>query len=108
MILGVPREIFPGERRVAITPAVVPPLIKAGLEIVIETQAGAAAGYPDEQFESRGVKIAPSRQELFSRADIVAQVLACGSNDKNGRDDLPLMRKDQVLIGFMRPLAARN
>jgi NAD(P) transhydrogenase subunit alpha len=106
MILGVPREIFPGERRVSITPAVVPPLIKAGLDIIVETHAGAAAGFPDEHFTAKGAKIVPTRQDVFAQADIVTQVLSPGANDKNGRDDLPLLRKDQILIGFMRPLAS--
>jgi NAD(P) transhydrogenase subunit alpha len=47
MIVGVPREIFPGERRVALVPAVIPNLKKAGLEVVIEAGAGVEAGYLD-------------------------------------------------------------
>ena len=47
MIVGVPRESFPGERRVALVPATIPNLIKAGLEVLVEAGAGDAAGYPD-------------------------------------------------------------
>ena len=53
MIVGVPRESFPGERRVALVPAVVPNLLKAGLEVVVEAGAGAAAGYPDPEYTAR-------------------------------------------------------
>jgi H+-translocating NAD(P) transhydrogenase subunit alpha len=104
MIVGVPRESFPGELRVALTPAVVPSLAKAGLEVVVETGAGVRAGYPDADYVSKGAKILAQRAEVFRVADIIAQVLCYGSNDKSGKDDLPLFRRDQVLVGFLRPL----
>jgi NAD(P) transhydrogenase subunit alpha len=106
MIVGVPRETFPGERRVALVPAVIPGLAKAGLEVVVETGAGVEAGYPDAQYSARGAQIAPDRATVFRTADIVVQVLCHGSNDKTGKDDLPLFRRDQVLIGFLRPLGS--
>jgi H+-translocating NAD(P) transhydrogenase subunit alpha len=104
MIVGVPRESFPGELRVALTPAVVPSLAKAGLDVVVETGAGGRAGYPDADYVSKGAKILVQRAEVFRVADIIAQVLCYGSNDKSGKDDLPLFRRDQVLVGFLRPL----
>ena len=106
MIVGVPRETFPGERRVALVPAVVPVLTKAGLEVVVEAGAGAEAGYPDKEYLAKGARILPERAEVFREADIVVQVLCYGSNDKTGKDDLPLLRRDQALIGFLRPLGA--
>jgi H+-translocating NAD(P) transhydrogenase subunit alpha len=106
MIVGVPRESFPGERRVALVPVVVPNLLKAGLEVVVEAGAGAEAGYPDAEYVARGAKVVAGRAEVFAASDIVVQVLCYGSNDKTGRDDLPLLRRDQVLIGFLRPLGS--
>ena len=106
MIVGVPKEIYPGERRVALTPAVVPMLAKAGLEVVIEAGAGASAGYPDAFYQEKGAKVLPDRAAVFAQSDIVTQVLGHGANDKNGAKDLPLMRRGQILIGFLRPLAA--
>src|ERR1700677_1841044 len=106
MIVGVPRESFPGELRVALTPAVVPGLAKAGLEVVLEAGAGVGAGYPDADYVSKGAKILPQRAEVFRTADIVVQVLCYGSNDKSGKGDLPLFRRDQILIGFLRPLGS--
>ena len=106
MIVGVPKEIFPGERRVALTPVVVPMLAKAGLEVVIEAGAGKSAGYPDAQYTEKGAKILPDRASVFAQADIIVQVLSHGANDKTGAQDLPLMRRGQILIGFLRPLAA--
>jgi NAD(P) transhydrogenase subunit alpha len=106
MIVGVPRESFPGERRVALAPAAIPGLTKAGFEVVVEAAAGAEAGYPDREYAARGARILPERAEVFLSADIVVQVLGHGSNDQTGKDDLPLLRRGQVLIGFLRPLGA--
>ena len=104
MIVGVPRETFPGERRVALVPSVVPTLAKSGLEVVVEAGAGIEAGYPDADYTAKGAKIVVERAEVFRTADIIVQVLAHGSNDKTGEADLPLFRREQVLIGFLRPL----
>jgi NAD(P) transhydrogenase subunit alpha len=106
MIVGVPREIFPGERRVALVPAVIPNLAKAGLEVAVEAGAGLEAGYPDADYVSKGARILPGRAELFRTADIITQVLCYGSNDRTGKADLPLFHRDQVLVGFLRPLGS--
>ena len=106
MIVGVPRELYPGERRVALVPATVPSLTKPGLQVVVEAGAGTQAGYPNEEFASKGAKVVPDRAEVFRTADIVVQVLGYGANDKTGKADLPLLRRDQVLIGFLRPLGS--
>ncbi len=104
MIIGVPKESYPGERRVAIVPLVVPNLMKAGFEILVETGAGDEAGYPDHFFVEKGAKIAPDRATVFGQADIIVQVLCYGSNDKTGKADVALMRRGKILIGFLRPL----
>lgn len=104
MIVGVPKEIYPGERRVALTPVVVPMLAKAGLEVEIEAGAGVAAGYPDAQYQEKGAKVLPERASVFAQADIIVQVLGHGANDKNGESDLRLLRRGQALVGFLRPL----
>ncbi len=104
MVIGVPRETFPGERRVALVPAVIPTLKKAGFEVVVEAGAGVSAGYPDAEYEARGATLVRERAEVFARADVVVQVLCYGSNDRTGRADLPLLHRGQVLVGFLRPL----
>jgi len=104
MLVGVPREIFPGERRVALVPAVIPNLKKAGLEVIIEAGAGVAGGYPDAEYAAKGATVAAERAEVFRAGDIILQVLCYGSNDITGQQDLLLLRKGQTLIGFLRPL----
>jgi H+-translocating NAD(P) transhydrogenase subunit alpha len=104
MIVGVPKEIYPNERRVALVPAVIPNLKKASLDVIVEAGAGTGAGYPDSEYVDKGATIAQSRAEVFQLADVVAQFLCYGANDKNGAEDLPLMKRGQVMVGFLRPL----
>jgi len=106
MIVGVPRETFPGERRVALVPGAIANLAKAGLQVVVEAGAGVEAGYPDADYTAKGAKIVADRAELFRSADIVVQILCYGSNDKTGKADVPYFRRDQVLVGFLRPLGS--
>jgi NAD(P) transhydrogenase subunit alpha len=106
MVIGVPKEIYPGERRVALVPGVIPNLKKAGMEVVVQAGAGNEAGYPDSEFEAKGAKILPDRAQVFAAADVILQVLCYGANDRNGADDLPLFRPGQTLIGFLRPLGS--
>ena len=104
MVIGVPRESFPGERRVALVPAVVPTLTKAGFQVVVESGAGLAAGYLDTEYAAKGAQLAAARAEVFRLADVIVQVLCHGSNDRTGQADLPLLRAGQALAGFLRPL----
>lgn len=108
MIIGVPKETYPGERRVALVPMVIPALTKAGFEVMVETDAGVQAGYPDSQYTEKGAQIVTARSALFEKADIILQVLAYGSNDITGKNDLPLLRRNQILIGFLRPFGSRE
>jgi NAD(P) transhydrogenase subunit alpha len=106
MIIGVPTELFPGERRVALVPSAIPALAKAGFEVMIQAGAGSGAGYLDPDYVAKGAKILPERDEIFKSADIVAQVLCYGSDDRAGVADLPRLRRGQVLAGFLRPLGS--
>jgi NAD(P) transhydrogenase subunit alpha len=106
MILGVPKEAFPGERRVALVPVVIPSLSKAGFQVLVEAGAGASAGYPDVDYQEKGAKLAAMHAEVFQFADVITQVLCPGSNDATGKDDLRLLRPGQVVIGFHRPFGS--
>src|SRR6202051_169647 len=106
MIVGVPRETYPGERRVALVPIVIPNLAKAGMEVIIEAGAGAAAGFPRAEYAAKGAKVVADRAQVFAEADIITQMLCYGSNDQTGRADLPLFHRNQVLIGFLRPMGS--
>ncbi|MGA3196137.1 MAG: Re/Si-specific NAD(P)(+) transhydrogenase subunit alpha [Terriglobales bacterium] len=106
MIIGIPKEIYPGERRVALVPSILPTLTKAGFEIHIQSGAGLDAGYPDSLYVEKGGKMVADRAAVFAAADIIAQVLCYGSNDVNGQQDVALYRRDQILVGFLRPFGS--
>lgn len=105
VIIGVPKEICPGEQRVALVPANVATLTaKQGVDIIIEAGAGDAAGYPDDAYEQAGARIV-DRKTVYADAQVVLQVQTPGSNVSNGDDDLNSLKADQVLIGMTDPLA---
>jgi NAD(P) transhydrogenase subunit alpha len=106
MIVGVVKETFPGERRVALVPGVLPSITKAGAEVIVEAGAGLEAGFPDQEYEEKGAKIVSDRAEVFRSADIVCTIRAYGANPEKGAGDLELYRKDQVIIGLSEPLTA--
>jgi H+-translocating NAD(P) transhydrogenase subunit alpha len=105
MIVAVPRETRPGERRVALIPASVPSLVKAGMEVLVESGAGQSAGYPDQYYIDKGARIAPSHAEVFG-ADIVLQVRAAGAGLHAGQPSVNSYRRGQVVIGMCDPLGA--
>ncbi len=104
LTIGVPRETFPGERRVALVPRTCEALAKLGAGVIVEQSAGAEAGFPDDQYVARGARIG-SRSDAF-QADIVVQVRSLGANPEAGRADLATLRPGQMLIGFGEPLTA--
>ena len=106
MIVGVPIESDPGERRVALVPAFVPGLIQAGIEVRVESGAGEKAGLTDAAYKERGALISIKRADLFSSADLIIKVNGLGANPDAGYADLELTRPGQILIGFFNPLGA--
>ena len=106
MIVGACRETFPGERRIALIPDVVPSLSKQGLEILVEKGAGLDAGITDDAFAQKGAQIVADRAAVFGRADVVLQVRSLGANPNAGGADLELIRPGQTIIGFAEPLSA--
>ena len=105
MKVGVPKETFPGERRVALVPAVLPSLTKAGFEVLIESGAGEAAGFTDPAYQEKGGRLV-SRAELFGAADLIAQVRAAGAAGDAASADLKMLRAGQIVVATAEPLGA--
>lgn len=103
MKVAVVKETFPGEDRVGLVPANVSRLMKAGLEILVETGAGTAACFDDAQYRDQGAQIVQDRRELAA-ADAVIQIRSLGANPDQGRGDLDLFRSGQVVLGMCDPL----
>ena len=102
MKIGVPKEVFPGERRVALVPSLIPPLIKAGHTVTIESGAGFDAGFPDDAYRDQGATV-ESRDTVFE-AEILLQIRAAGAAGESAQADLPRLRSEQIVIGSTDPL----
>ncbi|MCK5330401.1 MAG: Re/Si-specific NAD(P)(+) transhydrogenase subunit alpha [Candidatus Marinimicrobia bacterium] len=101
MIVGVARETVPGERRVALVPASVQPLVKAGCEVLVEQGAGDDAGFLTSDYTDKGAS-AVSRDEVFAKAEIILQVIGPGTDA--GAANLGQFREGQIVIGMQDPL----
>ncbi len=108
MVVGVPRESFPGEKRVAVVPIHVAQIKKTGFGLNFEKGAGMGAGFPDTAYKEKGVNILADRGSVFSSSDIILQVRSAGVNPQNGLSDIKMMRKGDVLIGFLDPYSSRD
>ena len=106
MIIGIPSEIKAGEKRVAMSPANVQSLADKSVKVLIQADAGSAAGYPDAEYTAAGATVTADRAEIFASADIILQVQSFGSNNDNSDGDLALLRSGQLVIGMMDPLAS--
>jgi len=103
MIIGVPLESYQHERRVALVPKVVPTLVKAGLQVLVEKGAGENAGFPDAAYEEQGARLAPDRTQLFSSADVLLQVHGLSANPGS---ELELFRSSQIVVGLLNPFGS--
>ena len=95
--IGVPRETFPGEKRVATVPEVVEKLVKLGFAVSVEAGAGAAANFSDDTYRAAGADIAPDAAALWSSSDIVFKVRP------PSEAEVGLLREGGTLIGFVWP-----
>jgi NAD(P) transhydrogenase subunit alpha len=102
-ILGIVRENYPGERRVALVPAAIASVVNAGLEVLVETQAGLAAGFADAQYAEQGARIVGSRKEALA-AEVLVRVRAAGADSESGSADLEHLRPGQIVVGLCDPL----
>lgn len=99
LVVGVPTEIFPGERRVALTPANVALLLKKGFsKVLVQRGAGSQADFPDEIYQSAGATIVDDAGAVWSAADIVLKV-----RSPSKEDEVAQLRKGQTVISFLQP-----
>jgi NAD(P) transhydrogenase subunit alpha len=103
--VGVPREITPGETRVALIPETVGKLVKAGFEIIVEAGAGAASGHEDPSYTTAGATVLSDARDFYSRVDVILKVREPLMSPA-GTHEVDLMRSGTVVIGFLNP--ARN
>lgn len=104
MIVAVPKEIAPGERRVAVVPETVAKLVKSGTEVVVQAGAGLEAGYRDGDYEKAGARVVADVASLYGNADVVLKVEKPRKNDATGEDEVELLKPGSVLIAILDPL----
>ncbi|HET7728785.1 MAG TPA: Re/Si-specific NAD(P)(+) transhydrogenase subunit alpha [Usitatibacter sp.] len=96
-VIGVPREVFPGEKRVATVPEVVPKLAKLGFSVIVQSGAGDAASIGDDAYAAAGATVVPDAAAVWSGADIVFKVRAPSA------EEVQAMRAGQILVSFIWP-----
>jgi len=96
-VIGVPTEVYPGEKRVATVPEVIPKLAKLGFRVIVQSGAGAAASIGDDAYAAAGATIVPDAAGVWSGADIVFKVRAPNA------EEVGRMREGQVLVSFIWP-----
>ncbi len=105
LIIGIPKEIHAGERRVAATPETAQKLQKLGFSVLIERGAGESADFPDARYTDAGCKIAKDAKELWSSSNIILKVRAPENNPALGMNEADLLTEDKTLISFVAPRA---
>lgn len=103
MLIGVPREIASGERRVAIVPEVVPSLIRAGHRVVVERGAGQRAGFTDEAYKAVGADVVDTPEQIYATAQMILKVQRPARAESSGQAELDMLAKGTVLIGLLQP-----
>ena len=108
MIIGIPKEIMPGERRVAAIPETVAKLVADGHEALVESSAGEGAFFSDEQYIAAGAKMIADVQEIFARSELILKVKEPQFNKNLNKHEIGMMRAGQVLITFIHPASPVN
>lgn len=108
MIIGVPKEIMPGERRVAATPETVKAMKDMGLEVLVEKDAGEGAYFHDPEYIAAGAEIVADPSEIFDRADMILKVKEPQFNRNLNLHEVDMMHENQFLITFIHPAAPVN
>ncbi|MEO1402527.1 MAG: Re/Si-specific NAD(P)(+) transhydrogenase subunit alpha [Cyanobacteria bacterium J06635_1] len=101
--VGIPKEVSPGECRVAATPATAKKLQSLGFTVLVETGAGEAAQFADQTYREAGCEIIDQTQELWAQADVILKVQAPQHHPQLGHHESDLLRPDQTLISFIWP-----
>ena len=108
MLIAIPKEIMPEEKRVAAIPETVAKLVKLGYKVAVESTAGDGIFFSDEEYKNAGAEIVADVQALYAKADIVLKVKEPKFNEKLGKHEIEMMRDKCILVTFLHPAAPSN
>jgi NAD(P) transhydrogenase subunit alpha len=103
MLIGVPREVASGERRVALVPEVVAQLTRAGHRVIVERDAGLRAGFTDDAYRAAGCDLVDRPADIYSAAQMILKVQRPARDDSSGEAELDMMKAGTILIGLLQP-----
>jgi H+-translocating NAD(P) transhydrogenase subunit alpha len=105
---GIPKEIMPGERRVAATPDIVKKMVSDGMRIVVEAGAGEGSFFADDEYRAAGAEVLAEVREVFAKSDVILKVKEPRHSDKAGVHEVDMMKEGQYLITFIHPASPHN
>lgn len=108
MILGIPKEIMQGERRVAAIPETVKKMVDGGAEVLFEKGAGIGSHFSDQAYDEAGARLVTDVEEIFSRAEVILKVKEPQFNREKNKHELDMMHAGQYLISFIHPASPAN
>jgi len=108
MIIGVPKEIMPGEGRVAVTPEIAGKLVQDGFTVLMEQNAGQGAHFRDQEYAAAGARLIAGPEEIYDRAQLILKVKEPLFNEAVGKHEIEMMHDGQYLITFIHPASPVN
>ncbi|NLM18054.1 MAG: NAD(P) transhydrogenase subunit alpha [Candidatus Riflebacteria bacterium] len=108
MVVGIPKEIMPGEDRVSATPETVKKMVDLGFKVVFEAGAGEGSYYHDPEYKAAGAEIVDCASKVFEKANVILKVKEPLFNEKLQKHEIDLMHEGEYLITFIHPAAPVN
>ncbi|MDY0201198.1 MAG: NAD(P) transhydrogenase subunit alpha [Tenuifilaceae bacterium] len=108
MIIGIPREIMHGEKRVSAIPETVKKMVDGGAKVLFEEGAGVGSHYADQDYKDAGAEIVTNVEEIFSQSDVILKVKEPQFNMEKNKHEIDMMHKGQYLITFIHPASPPN
>ena len=108
MTFGVPKEIMPGERRVAAIPETVGKMVAEGAKVLVEAGAGTGSYFTDEEYQAVGARLVPDVEALFTTSDLILKVKEPQFNEAKGKHEVEMMKEGLCLVAFLHPASPAN
>lgn len=108
MVIGVPTEVMPGERRVALVPDAVRRLVEKGLEVVVEAGAGSHGGFTSSGYEESGARLESDTARLYEASDLLLKVRAPTQHPETGEHEVDMLREGGALVALLQPFVEKD